>query len=364
MIIALALPTRTIAAPPAEMYGGTMVKVPGGPTFWIHDLVRDAFVIVGVTDYPENDTYFVYMRNLDAVYIKWILVGSFKGGSPDSFNMRFNIPEELRGSSHLAIMAQHAITKESGGTGFTNFNEWTGLGTWTSEGITSGSGTWVSGSYIPAGVPYMTILNVVKDSEVTIQTFRFPHNKSFEVRLGKIGTKGIGGVLIGIQDTGENSSFIVTYPIPASLHGEDAISIRLYSPDSGHYAYNWFLNEDGDGGSIIAPSSGTTTTGPTLPAGTYPYFSIQSVVAGSNVTIQGFNFTANDTYTVRMGFMGTKGIGGIVVATVTTNASGQLSNSTFNIPSALANSYQISIRLESNNSPYYAYNWFFNKSFP
>ena len=47
----------------------------------------------------------------------------------------------------------------------------------------------------------------------------------------------------------------------------------------------------------------------------YPYFFIASVTTDKTVTINAYNFPANDNFTVTMGAMGTKGVGGIVVAT-------------------------------------------------
>ena len=92
----------------------------------------------------------------------------------------------------------------------------------------------------------------------------------------------------------------------------------------------------------------------------YPYFYIAAVVRDTTVTITPYNFPPNDTFTVRMNYYGTYGIGGYVVDTVTTDASGTLSKTTFNIPAGLANLDRIAIRLESPTTGYYAYNWFWN----
>jgi hypothetical protein len=39
-------------------------------------------------------------------------------------------------------------------------------------------------------------------------------------------------------------TFTATYTIPAGLYGLDRIAIRLQSPSSGYYSYNWFWNSD------------------------------------------------------------------------------------------------------------------------
>ena len=61
-----------------------------------------------------------------------------------------------------------------------------------------------------------------------------------------------------------------------------------------------------------------------------------------------------------MGEMGTRGVNGIKVATISSGAGGSFTD-TFNIPDALKGRYQISIRLQSvTGSGYFAYNWFYN----
>jgi len=104
------------------------------------------------------------------------------------------------------------------------------------------------------------------------------------------------------------------------------------------------LTLPGSGVFAAAPSTSGMDTIVSLPAGVdgtsifsggysgYPTFAITSVVQGSSVTILGHNFPPNDTFWVRMNWMGTKGVSGTVVETVTTDASGNLSDSIYNIP--------------------------------
>jgi hypothetical protein len=91
-------------------------------------------------------------------------------------------------------------------------------------------------------IPTFSIVSVAEDNSVTIKTSNFPANDSFDVRMGKMGTRGVNGALAGTIETGNGSSFVVTFQIPANLYGLNQISIRLESPDSGYFAYNWFYN--------------------------------------------------------------------------------------------------------------------------
>lgn len=92
-----------------------------------------------------------------------------------------------------------------------------------------------------------------------------------------------------------------------------------------------------------------------------PTFSIVSVKPDKTVTIKTHNFPASDTFKVLMNYMGTRGVNGIKVDTISSGAGGTFT-ATFSIPAALKGEYQIAIRLQSvTGSGYYSYNWFYNK---
>jgi LysM repeat protein len=92
-------------------------------------------------------------------------------------------------------------------------------------------------------IPTFSINSVEKNKTVTIQTFNFPANKTFNVLMGNIGTRAINGILSGAVDTHDGGSFVVTFAIPPALKGASQIAIRLESSDnSGYFAYNWFYN--------------------------------------------------------------------------------------------------------------------------
>ena len=206
-------------------------------------------------------------------------------------------------------------------------------------------------------IPTFSIVSVVPDKSVTIQTYNFPASDSFDVLMGPIGTKGINGIKVASTASGNGGSFQATYSIPAGLKGAYQIAIRLQSPYSGYYAYNWFYNNtSGKGGKPPPP--------PQPPPPYYqgfPTFTIQSVVRDTSVTIWTTNLPPNDTFDVLMGPRGTKGINGIKVASTATGKGGS-QQLTYNIPAGLKGSYQIAIRMQSPTSGYFAYNWFYNNT--
>jgi LysM repeat protein len=210
---------------------------------------------------------------------------------------------------------------------------------------------------VTGAIPTFAISGVERNTSVTIQTANFPANDSFTVRMGAFGTRGVGGTVVQSVNSGSGGTLTFTFAIPAALAGSNRIAIRLESPTSGYFAYNWFFNSTtGATGGPTTPGGGTTYTG-------FPTFSISAVVRNGSVTIAGRNFPANDSFTVLMGKMGTRGVGGTVVDTYKSGTGGSFT-ATFAIPAGLQGQKQIAIRLQSPTSGYFAYNWFWNSNAP
>lgn len=94
------------------------------------------------------------------------------------------------------------------------------------------------------GIPTFRIVSVVRDQSVTIETANFPAGLRFDVRMGAMGTRGVGGTLVTTQDSGQGGRFQATYTIPAGLRGAYQIAIRLEHLSTGYYAFNWFYNNN------------------------------------------------------------------------------------------------------------------------
>lgn len=101
----------------------------------------------------------------------------------------------------------------------------------------------------------------------------------------------------------------------------------------------------------------STTSASTLAT---PTITITGVVSDQNVTFVTQNYPPNQTFVVRMNYMGTLGLGGEVVGTLESGAGGSLTG-TYNIPAFLKGQRQIAIRLDSAQA-YYSYNWFWNNT--
>jgi hypothetical protein len=211
----------------------------------------------------------------------------------------------------------------------------------------------VIGSSNASGVPVISIVSVVSDTSVTISGVNFPADQTFTVRMGPYGTYALSGTVVGTKEPASGSSFTATYTIPAGLVGSGKIAIRMDSPQ-GYYSFNWFYNNS---------TAASTTATPVLPGYTgYPTVNISSVAKNTSVTVVTNNLPAGQSFTVRMGEYGTKGVGGIVVDTFDSGTGGALTK-TFSIPAALADRTKIAIRMDCALG-YYAYNWFWNNTAP
>ena len=316
------------------------------PTFSIVSVVRDKTVTIKTYNFPANDTFKVLMGEMGTRGVNGIKVATTDSGTGGTFQKTYKIPASLRGSYQIAIRLQSTT-----GSGYFAYN-------WFYNN-TSGTGT--SPTKTPSGytgIPTFSIVSVVRDETVTIKTQNLPPDDSFVVTMGAMGTRGINGIKVKTTDSGKGGTKTLTYDIPDSLKGSYQIAIRMQSPSSGYFAYNWFYNNTS--GSAATPTPGPSPTPKPSYSG-IPTFSIVSVVRDETVTIKTQNLPPDDSFVVTMGAMGTRGINGIKVKT-TDSGKGGTKTLTYDIPDSLKGSYQIAIRMQSPSSGYFAYNWFYNNT--
>jgi hypothetical protein len=172
--------------------------------------------------------------------------------------------------------------------------------------------------------------------------------------MGLYGTKGVGGTLVTTTNSGDGGVLTLTYDIPDGLAGESRIAIRLEATSGGYFAYNWFWNNDSTGSTVTPVVTGYTGI---------PTFLVTAVVEDENVTIKTSNFPKDVDFNVTMGLYGTKGVGGTLVTTTNSGDGGALTL-TYDIPDGLDGLDRIAIRLEATSGVYFAYNWFWNNTYP
>ena len=315
------------------------------PTINIVSINADQSVTIQTNNFPANDSFTVLMGQFGTLGIGGTVVETFDSSTGGSVTRTFNIPAGLKGLYQIAIRLQ------STRSGYYAYN-WFYNNT---SGTVPDTGSLPTQTPVPSlpsnAIPTFSITSVSPDTSVTIRTANFPANDIFTVRMGLIGTLGVGA----------GGAQTATFNIPANLKGKAQIAIRLESPTSRYFSYNWFYNNST--GTVPDTGQPTQTPVPGVPSGLLPTFSISSVAQGAAVTIQTANVPANDTFTVTMGAFGTLGIGGTVVGTFDSGAGGA-QTATFNIPAGMQSSNPIAIRLQSTRTGYFAYNWFYNRTHP
>jgi hypothetical protein len=336
------------------------------PTISIVGVVEDQQVTVKTQNFPANLTFVVRMGPIGTRAVNGTKVGEFDTGKGGSIEKTFEIPKALQDDNQIAIrmdstrggyFAYNWFYNDTSGTSPTN----TPGGPTSTPKPTQSTGSGYS------GIPTFSVVSVSRNDTVTVKTKNFPPGKRWTVRMGAMGTRGVNGTIVERFRSDDGGAFERTFDIPDKFNGVSQVAIRLEADTGGWFAFNWFHNSNFGASPTATPGGPTATPGPTKtprPPGYsgFPTFSIASVVRDDTVTISAKNFPANMEFTVRMGPMGTRGVNGTVVETIDTGKGGAFED-TYDIPARLQGSRQIAIRLES-SSGYFAYNWFYNSTYP
>jgi hypothetical protein len=325
------------------------------PTFTITAVDRDDTVTISAVNFPANDDFTVRMGAFGTLGVSGYVVDTQNSGT-GTFTATYSIPSQLAGSTKIAIRLQSPTSGYYSYNWFWNNDHPDPTPSPGSTPVSPSPGLPPSG---PGTIPSTNITSVTSDVDVTANGSNFPTNDTLNVYIHYYGTKGVGGVMVGTQTTNGSGAFSgATYTIPGDYHGQALLAIRWVSPTTGYYAYDWFSNSPGGSG-----LSGTSPGYPPNGQATHPLTNVTAVVQGTSVTIHGYNFSTNDSYTVYIGVYGTKGVGGIVVGTQDTDGTGEFT-ATFDIPASLASNSKLAIRFESPALGYYCYDWFDNLTSP
>ena len=325
--------------------GGVPIdETTAGPSITVTAVNPGEYAVIIANNLPADESFKVRMGVYGTQGIDGELIATVEPNAEGFLKQTYPIPFDLQDDAKIAVRFESEDSSLALYTWFDNV-----------AGVSGGMGGPVTAYY---GIPTISILEVNEDEDVTIKTNNYPADQDFQVLMGKIGTRGVGGILVTTINSGDGGSFEATFDIPEELQGDAQIAIRLQTADNTFYSYDWFYNSPD---AASASASGGTTP---LPGYTgIPTFSVSAVVADSKVTIQTSNFPAGFEWQVLMGKMGTKGVDGTEVATVSSTGGGAFSE-TFNIPAALQGEAQIAIRLQSTVGGFYAYNWFYNSTMP
>jgi len=317
------------------------------PNFYISNIVTDQSVSIETLNFPASTTFDVYMGPGGTQGINGVLVATTNSGDGGTFGVTYNIPDALKGAFSIDIR----MVSDSGYQIYKNFIN-------RIDGSTS--------IHLTGHNLILYVVSVVKDTSVTLRTQYFPTGQDFLVRMGKYGTHGLGGDEITNLNTGDSGILNVTLSIPSDLQGHSPLDVR-FDDVYGQSAEISFYNCTGCGEgpketpiylSDLTPGSSSSSSNSYYYSG-IPSTSLVSVVTDTSVTFYGYNFPANQNFTVTIGPYGTYGVGGVVVGTTNSGASGSFTT-TYPIPAQYAGSAQLAIRWQG--SVYYAYDWFNNST--
>ena len=104
ILLALLIPVGVLAAP--NQAPDLEVTVPGGPTFWVHDVQRDDSITLSFENFPDGKSYQVILSYIGGHFEQGMVVGGINDDSGTNFLKTFTIPYRLYGERLLAVMVR------------------------------------------------------------------------------------------------------------------------------------------------------------------------------------------------------------------------------------------------------------------
>ena len=224
-VICVATGTATTTPKPTTTPGTPSASV---PSFDITRVVADKSITIKTANFPAGYTFNVLWGPTGNQGKDGIKSGTLASGKGGALTATLDIPAQVQGMSRIAVRL------ESTTGGYFSYN-------WFNN-VSRDSGSVPTTTPSPAKVATFNIQSVVKDSKVTIKTANFPAGKTFNVKMGAMGTRGVNGTSAGTVESGSGGELTYTINIPSQVQGMSRIAIRLESTTGGYFSYNWFYN--------------------------------------------------------------------------------------------------------------------------
>ncbi len=191
---------------------------------------KDVSVAIRTYNLPSNVLLDARMgRKVSGAY-EWVNVGQLDSDIGGTISASFNIPPSFAGESRIIMRLVQA--KKNGDVVVDH----------PFPNVTSVSGGTGGRSWYYGGIPTIWIVSVVRNSKVTIRTHNFPPHLNFDVLMGPMGTRGVGGYYVTTFNSGAGGVMERTFTIPPQLYNHYQIAIRTQNLGTGYYSYNWFYN--------------------------------------------------------------------------------------------------------------------------
>lgn len=170
-----------------------------------------------------NSRYSVYLSKFGTYPSGAYFVGSVTSDKLGGFKATYNLPKKLVDVAKIGVNIVSA-----GGSSTSNW-----FINATADGNTGGVGM---------STLSLSLQSVSEDDWVKIKASNLPANVSFDVSMGKSGSKGVNGIKVGTLRNSSGGSVKATFDIPEELQGRSELDIRIENKALGFYAYLTFEN--------------------------------------------------------------------------------------------------------------------------
>jgi LysM repeat protein len=170
-----------------------------------------------------SSRYSVYLSKYGTYPSGAAFVGSVTSDKLGGFKATFKLPKKLVDVAKIGVNIMSA-----GGSSTSNW-----FINATADGNTGGEGM----SNLS-----LSLQSVEEDDWVKIKASNLPANVTFDVFMGKSGSKGVNGIRVGTLRDSSGGSVKATFDIPEDLQGRSELDIRIENKALGIYAYLTFDN--------------------------------------------------------------------------------------------------------------------------
>ena len=196
--------------------------LPRAPGFRIEKTVRDTSVDVYVYNIIATEKVDFFMSAYGTGGVGGTKVATLNAGTKYPLSMTIMIPAQLRGLDRLEIRMQGYLRELSRTQSFYN--------------ITSSTCGY-------SGTPAFQIIGIVPKQSVTIKTYDFPPNMTFEAWMMVDRWHSRKIYTVGTFSSGAGGTLIATFNIPAGLQTERNLVLHLRSTLGGYYGFIYFQNK-------------------------------------------------------------------------------------------------------------------------
>lgn len=186
-------------------------------------VVEDKSVTLRGVYLNPKSTYTVYMGKYNAVHNNDVIAGTALTDQSGKFLITYRIPKSLVDVSKIRVYLKNK-SGDIAANWFINA---------TSNNNTGGV----------SSPPFSFVVESVRENdEVTIKTSNLPANAHFVVTIGKSGSKGVDGIVVGnvFDDDGVVKA---TFDIPEEYYDRTKLDIRLENKSLGMYYFQSFENK-------------------------------------------------------------------------------------------------------------------------